>query len=132
MLIISKITHKKNSLIRKLHSHVEVGSLCKLKTINDFAYFRTHNCWYLPSTKESFQQLKTLFPELKIIACTEKDEQNIDSITIFTTHLLENAVDICFIQEHLGHANILTTVRYTHVSVHEIGKVQSPLDKLGL
>jgi len=72
MLIISKITHKKNPLNRKLHSNDEVGSLCKLKTINDFAYSRTHNSWYLPYTKESFQQLKTLFPELKIIASTGK------------------------------------------------------------
>jgi len=30
----------------------------------------------LPYTKESFQQLKTLFPELKIIACKEKKVQN--------------------------------------------------------
>jgi len=100
--------------------------------VKEFANSRTHNCWYLPYTKESFQQLKTLFPELKIITSTEKEEQNMESKTIFTTHLLENAVDIRFIQELLEHANILTTVRYTNVSVRAIGKVQSPLDKLGL
>jgi len=76
MLIISKITHKKNSLNRKLHSHNEVGNTCKFLTVKDFAYSRTHNSWYLPYTKESFQQLKTLFTELKIIASSEKDEQN--------------------------------------------------------
>jgi len=76
MLIISKITHKKNSLNRILHSHDEVGSLCKFLIVNGFDYFRTHNAWSLPYKKESFQQLKTLFPELKIIACKEKEEQN--------------------------------------------------------
>jgi len=132
MLIIRKIIHCKNSLKRKLLLPFEVESLRNLVIVKEFAALRTYNTLYLQYTKESFQQLKTLFPELKIIASTEKEEQNIESKTIFTTHLLENAVDIRFIQELLEHANILTTVRYTHVSVREIGKVQSPLDKLGL
>ena len=132
MLIIRKITRRKSSFKRKLQLSFEALSLCKLMIVKEFANSRTHNCWYLPYTKETFQQLKTLFPELKIIASTEKEEQNMESKTIFTTHLLENAVDIRFIQELLEHANILTTVRYTNVSVRAIGKVQSPLDKLGL
>jgi len=36
MLIISKITHKKNSLIRILHSHYEAGNMCKLLIVNGF------------------------------------------------------------------------------------------------
>ena len=47
----------------------------------------------------------------------------------YATHLLENGTDIKFIQELLGHSDIKTTLRYTHVSKKELGKIESPLDK---
>jgi integrase/recombinase XerD len=48
----------------------------------------------------------------------------------YATHLLENGTDIKYIQELLGHNDIKTTLRYTHVSKKELGKIQSPLDKI--
>ena len=48
----------------------------------------------------------------------------------FATHLLEVGTDIAFIQELLGHKDIQTTLRYTHISQQSIKKIKSPLDNI--
>ena len=50
----------------------------------------------------------------------------------YATHLLEGGIDIRYIQDFLGHNNIKTTLRYTHVPQKQIVTIQSPLDKLNL
>ena len=46
----------------------------------------------------------------------------------FATHLLENGVDVRYVQELLGHANIRTTQLYTKVTNPSIRKIKSPLE----
>jgi len=46
----------------------------------------------------------------------------------FVTHLLENGVDIRYVQELLGHANIRTTQVYTKVTNPKLKNIKSPLD----
>jgi len=48
----------------------------------------------------------------------------------YATHMLENGIDLRYIQVLLGHAKPETTMIYTHVTQKDLLKISSPLDML--
>ena len=48
----------------------------------------------------------------------------------FATHMLEDGVDLRYIQTLLGHSKPETTMIYTHVTQRDLMKIQSPLDRV--
>jgi integrase/recombinase XerD len=46
----------------------------------------------------------------------------------FATHLLEQGIDISYIQRLLGHSDVSTTMIYTKISKRDLMNIKSPLD----
>ncbi|MGN7358533.1 tyrosine-type recombinase/integrase [Paenibacillus sp. SAF-054] len=97
-------------------------------------YIRTERprVWLFPGGTEgrpiTVRSIQHVFEKAKLLAGIQKPATVHTLRHSFATHLLEAGTDIRYIQELLGHASSKTTEIYTHVSIRDIRRIQSPLD----
>ena len=63
---LSKIEHR-GTLRIKVAFKRDAGYISKIKTIHGRRWSKTKNCWHLPYSKESFEQLKIVFGEEHLV-----------------------------------------------------------------
>lgn len=97
-------------------------------------YLKTYQpkTWLFPGRPEdnhlSTRSVEKIF-ERAVQATGIKKDVSVHSLRhSFATHLLENGVDLRYIQKLLGHKSSKTTELYTHVSNKDLANISSPLD----
>lgn len=98
-------------------------------------YIETYkpNYWLFEGSKRQPYSTSSVRAIIKKSAMLAEIEQNVSSHMLrhsFATHLLEQGVDLRYIQTLLGHASSKTTEIYTHVSNKDFAKIESPLDRI--
>lgn len=83
-----------------------------------------------PNKHLSERTVQKVFEAAVKIAKVKKDVSVHSLRHSFATHLLEDGIDIRYIQELLGHQSTRTTEIYTHVAVKDIRRITSPLDRM--
>jgi len=84
----------------------------------------------IPGEPYSIRSAQQIFHDSKRKAGVQKEITFHGLRHSFATHLLEKGVDIRYIKDILGHFDIKTTERYTHVSRRMLVNISSPLDDL--
>lgn len=105
-----------------------------LETLHEYQRVYHPEKWLFPGAKPgehiSPRTVQKVFEAAKRQAGINKQATVHTLRHSFATHLLEEGVDLRYIQELLGHKDLRTTQQYTHVSRKELGRIRSPLDNL--
>ena len=87
--------------------------------------------WLFPGQTNGHLRVRTaqnIFEKAINNACIKKNVSIHSLRHTFATHLLEGGTNIRYIQALLGHSNLRTTERYTHIARHNILRIRSPFD----
>lgn len=84
----------------------------------------------IPGGPLSVKAIQRVFHKARVKAGIKKPATIHSLRHSFATHLLESGVNLFYVQQLLGHANIRTTVRYLHLARTDVLKAVSPLDSL--
>ncbi len=99
----------------------DIQNLIAVKPANDFVFASERG------GKITTRTAQKIFENSLKIAGIKKSATFHSLRHSFATHLLENGVDIRYVQELLGHQNIRTTQRYTQVTNPKLKNIKSPL-----
>lgn len=99
----------------------DVASLINLRNRNDYVFASERG------GKLTTRTAQIIFEKALAAAVIGKDATFHSLRHSFATHLLENGVDVRYVQELLGHQNIRTTQIYTHVTNPSLKNIKSPL-----
>jgi site-specific recombinase XerD len=105
-----------------------------LRVLRDYeAAYRPAGKWLFPGRGDGHITVRTVEKvfEHALARCDVSKRAGVHVLRhSFATHLLENGVNIRYIQELLGHKRLETTQIYTRVMRKDLANIQSPLDKL--
>jgi site-specific recombinase XerD len=102
-----------------------------IKELKEFTQYKEDNQFIFTNKKGnplSARSVQLVIEKAKEKAKLSKDIHIHTLRHSFATHLLEAGVDIRYIQELLGHADLSTTQIYAKVSNEQLKKIKSPLD----
>lgn len=99
----------------------DVASLINLRDKDDYVFASERG------GKLTTRTAQIIFEKALAAASIVKDATFHSLRHSFATHLLENGVDVRYVQELLGHQNIRTTQIYTHVTNPMLRNIKSPL-----
>lgn len=105
------------------------------KFINDFTnYIKNKHFGYLfESAQRIGNHISSRTAQLIVKSAIKKSQisKNAHCHTLrtsYATHLIENGIDISYVQKLLGHSRLSTTQAYIRLNANSIRKIKSPLD----